>query len=68
MFHNAHTPLYEGCPTSHLATIFMLLNFLTTHAVNNAFADELFTLLKVDIFPKDNSLPKSLYHAKRQIQ
>ncbi len=65
MFQDAQTPLYEGCPTSHLATIFMLLNLLTTHGVSNAFVNELFTLLKVDIFPKDSSFSKSLYHVKR---
>jgi hypothetical protein len=65
MFQDAQTLLYEGSPTSHLATIFMLFNLLITHGVSNAFANELFTLLKVDLFPKENFLPKSLYHIKR---
>jgi hypothetical protein len=36
--------------------------------VSNTFADELFALLKIDLFPKANTLPKSMYHAKRLIQ
>jgi len=28
------------------------------------FGDELFSLLKLDLFPRDNTLPKSLYEAK----
>jgi hypothetical protein len=68
IFQDARTPFYEGCPISHLATILMLLNLLITHGVNNAFVDELFMLSKVDLFPKDNFLPKSLYHTKKHIQ
>jgi predicted Zn-ribbon and HTH transcriptional regulator len=41
------------------------MNLVTMYGVSNAFVDELFTLLKVDLFLKDNNLPKSLYHAKR---
>jgi hypothetical protein len=61
MFKEAQTPLYEGCPNSCLATILLLLNLCNTHGINNMFADELFSLLRLDLFPKDNTLPKSLY-------
>jgi hypothetical protein len=38
------------------------------HGVSNAFVHELFSLLKIDLFLKDNTLPKSLYEAKRVVQ
>lgn len=41
---------------------------MTTHGVNNTFVDEFFALLKIDFFLKVNTLPKSMYHAKRLIQ
>ncbi len=41
------------------------MNLVTTYGVTNVFVHELFTLLRVDLFPKDNNLPKSLYHAKK---
>ncbi len=63
MFRKAQT-LYEGCPTNCLATILLLLNLCSTHGVNNMFVDELFSLLKLDLFPKDNTFPKSLYEAR----
>jgi predicted Zn-ribbon and HTH transcriptional regulator len=44
------------------------MNLVTTCGVSNAFIDALFTLLKVDLFPKDNNLPKSLYHAKKAVK
>ncbi len=59
---------YEGCPNSRFASILLLLNLISTHGVSNTFVDELFTLLWVDLFPKDNNLPKSLYHAKSIVQ
>jgi len=67
MFQEACIPLYEGCLTSCLNVILLLLNLTTTHMVNNTFASEFFALLKIDLFPKANTLPKSMYHAKRLI-
>jgi hypothetical protein len=64
MFKEAKILLYEGCPTSHLATILLLLNVCNTHGVSNMFVDELFSLLRLDLFPKKNTLPKSLYEVK----
>lgn len=46
----------------------LFLNLITKHGVNNLFVDELFALLRLDLFPKDNILPKSMYHAKKVIQ
>jgi hypothetical protein len=65
MYQEAHTPLYKGCPTNHLVAILLLFNLITTHGVNNLFVDELFALLRLNLFPKDNTLPKSLYYAKK---
>jgi hypothetical protein len=45
MIVKASTPLYEGSFTSMLATMLLLLNLKIVHAVNNAFMDELFSLL-----------------------
>jgi hypothetical protein len=67
MFKEAWKLLYEGCPISRLIAILLLLNLVTTHGVNNTFVDELFTLLRVDLFPKDNTFSKSLYFAKRVV-
>jgi hypothetical protein len=64
MLKDAQTPLYEGCPTSCLATILLLLNLCNTHGINNMFVDEFFSLLRLDLFPRDNILPKSLYKVK----
>jgi hypothetical protein len=67
MFQEARTPLYEGCSTSCLTTSLLLLNLITTHGVNNTFANELFTLLRCDLFLKDNTLPKSMYQSKKVV-
>jgi hypothetical protein len=63
MFREVQTPLYEGYPTSRLATILLFLNLCKTHGVNNMFVDEFFSLLRLDLFLRDNT-PKSLYEAK----
>jgi hypothetical protein len=67
MFQEACIPLYEGCLVSCLIVVLLSLNLMTTHGVNNTFADEFFALIKIDLFPKVNTLPKSMYHAKRLI-
>jgi hypothetical protein len=61
MLKDVQTPLYEGCPTSRLATILLLLNLCNTHGISNMFVDEFFSLLRFNLFPRDNTLPKSLY-------
>jgi hypothetical protein len=65
LFHKACIPLYEVCPTNCLDGIILLFNLITTHGVSNTFVDEFFPLLKFDLFPKDNTLPKSMYHMLR---
>jgi hypothetical protein len=64
MWKEAQIAFYEGCPINRLVTIPLLLNVCTMHGVSNAFVDELFSLLKLDLFPKDNTMPKFLYQAK----
>jgi hypothetical protein len=64
MIQEAHTPHYEGCPTSCLATILLLLNTLTTHGVSNTFVDELFTLLTFSLWITN----QLMYQAKKVIQ
>jgi hypothetical protein len=59
MFKELKTIFYEGCPTSHLATILLLLNVCNTHGISNMFVDELFSLLRLDLFPRENTFPKS---------
>lgn len=34
------------------------------HGVSNTLVEELLSLLRLDLFPKDNTIPKSLYEAK----
>jgi hypothetical protein len=70
MFQKVHIPLYEGCPNSHFATILLIFNLIIIHSVSNTctFVDKLFALLGNDLFLKGNTLPKSMYHAKRLIQ
>lgn len=62
MFQEVQTPHYKKCPTSHLIAILLLMNLVAKDGVGNAFVDELFTLLKVDLFPKP------FYHAKRAVK
>jgi hypothetical protein len=45
MIVKASTPLYKGSSTSMLLAMLLLLNLKTMHAINNAFMDELFSLL-----------------------
>ncbi len=56
--------MYEGCPISRLTTILLLFNLSSTHGVTNMFVDELFSLLRLHLFPRDNNFPTSLYEAK----
>ncbi len=41
---------------------------MIVHGVNNIFANEFFSFLRIDLPPKGNNLPKSMYHVKRVIQ
>jgi hypothetical protein len=43
LFAKAGTPLYEGCYTSMLSTMLLLLNLNIVHNVSNTFMDELFS-------------------------
>lgn len=61
-------PLYEGSPMNRLGTILMLLNLCSIHGVNNNCQDELFSLLKIDILPRPNTLPESRYEACKVIK
>jgi hypothetical protein len=49
---------------SYLVAILLLLNLIIASGLNNLFVNELFALLKLDLFSKDNTLPKSMYHVK----
>jgi hypothetical protein len=63
-FKATHNPSYQGCPTSHLQTILLFFNLTNMHGVSNTLVEELLSLLGLDLFPKDNTIPKSLYEAK----
>ena len=43
----------------------MLLNLCSVHGVSNNFVDELFGLLKNELLPKVNTLPKTRYEATK---
>jgi hypothetical protein len=69
MIQEAHTQLHEGCPTSCLVAILLLLKTLTTHGVSNTFVDELFTHSGVTFSLKITPCPSQLmYQAKRIVQ
>jgi hypothetical protein len=52
---------------SCLVAILLLLNLIITHGLNNLFDDELFALFRLDLFSKDNTLPKSMYYVKKVV-
>lgn len=68
MFQEAQTTFYKLCSISRFIAILLLMNLVITYGASNVFVDELFTLMKVDLFSKDNNLPKSLYHAKNVVK
>ncbi len=68
MIMKASTPLYKGSSTSMLLTMLLLLNLRTTHVINNALMDELFSLLRKELLPKENKMPTSTYEAFKLVR
>ncbi len=66
MITKASTPLFEGSSMNMLST--MLLNLKIVHGVNNVFMDELFSLLKMELLPKGNNMPSTIYEALKLIK
>jgi hypothetical protein len=64
----ASTPLFEGSSTSILSIILVLLNSRTMHYVSNVSMDEFFLLLRKELLPKINKMPKSSYEANKLIK
>ena len=65
LLRESKTPLYDGSPMNRLGTILMLLNLCAVYGVSNNFVDELFGLLKNELLPKVNTLPKTRYEAAK---
>jgi len=59
----ARVPLFEGSTLSSLSTTILILNCCQIHGVSNAFILELLALLKRNILPRPNALPRSEYEA-----
>ncbi len=68
LFAKVETPFYEGCFTSMLSTMLLLLNLNIVHNVSNIFMDELFSLLKKELLPKNNKMPSTFYEAYKLIK
>jgi hypothetical protein len=60
LFAKVRIPLYEGCSTSMLSTMLLLLNLNIVHNVSNTFMDELFSLFKKNCCPKTIECPSPL--------
>ena len=65
LIRESKTPLYDGSPMNRLGTILVLLNLCSVYGVSNNFIDELFGLLKNELLPKVNTLPKTRYEATK---
>jgi hypothetical protein len=66
MITKASTPLFEGSSMNMLST--MLLNLKIVHGVSNVFMDKLFSLLKMELLPKGNNMPTTIYEALKLIK
>jgi hypothetical protein len=66
----AKTPLFEACNksnNSHLSSVLMFFNAWIVHQVTNTFQEELFWLIGLKNFPKNNMIPKSRYQASKLV-
>ncbi|KAL5540395.1 hypothetical protein UlMin_042418 [Ulmus minor] len=64
---DAEKPLYSGCTTFNvLSTLVRLYNLKTKHGWTENSFSELLSLIG-DILPKENSLPTSIYEAKKTL-
>ncbi len=64
------TPLFVACnksKNSHLSSVLMFLNACIVHQVTKTFQDELFWLIGLEIFPKNNMIPKSRYETSKLV-
>jgi len=64
----ASTPLFQGSSPSMLLAILLCLNMKTMYLVSNAFMDELFSLLRKKLLPKENKLIATSYEAFKLIK
>ncbi len=64
----ASTPSIQGSSTSMLSAILLFLNMKTMHSINNVFMDELFSLLRKKLLPKENKMLVTSYEAFKLIK
>jgi hypothetical protein len=64
----ASTPLFQGSSTSMLLTILLFLNLKIMHLVSNVFMDEIFSLLKTKLLPKENKMLATFYEVFKMIK
>jgi hypothetical protein len=61
-------PIYGGTNVSIISATIVLINMAVIHNVSNAYVDGLLKYLSTMLLPRENSLPKSHYEAKRLIR
>jgi hypothetical protein len=61
---NIITKLYKGSKCTKLVATILLMNLCIVHGVNNKFANELFTFLRLHLLLGDNCLLNNYYVAK----
>lgn len=68
LFAKVKTLLYERFSCSMLSAMLLLLNLSIVHGITNTFMDELFSLLRNEVLPKNNKLPATSYEACKIIK
>ncbi len=64
----ASTLLFQGSSTSMLSTILLHLNMRIVHSINIVFMDELLSLLRKELLPKENKILATFYEAFKLIK
>jgi len=68
MLAKTSTPLYEGFTINMLSTILLLLNLRIVHGVSNAFMNELFSFLHLELLPKVSKMLTTTYEALKLVK
>jgi hypothetical protein len=66
LFTKTTTFLYKGSSRSMLLATLLLLNLNIVHGVVHRFMDQLFSLLKNELLPKNNKMPTTSYKTPKE--
>ncbi len=66
LFTKATTFLYKGSSGSMLLATLLWLNLSTVHGMVHTFVDQLFSLLKNGLLPKNNKMPTRSYETLKE--